>query len=149
MRPAVPFDLIGPDGKLLSTRPRGIVDSGCDFTTFPQEWAERLGIDVRSECITQHGTTAGGSATQHFYVPGVRALFLGKEFAFSAIFAPQCPHVLLGREDFFRYFKSVNFDQAKEELRLVGAVNWAAAARAAKSNVKQLGLEAHAHVQQL
>ncbi len=121
------------------------MDSGCDFTTFPLAWAERLGVDVSTDCIEQEGATAGGSATQYFYVPGVTALFLGKKMLLSATFAPLCPHVLLGREDFFRYFKSINFDQENEKLRLVGAPDWAAAARAARANVKRLGLRAHAH----
>lgn len=64
----------------------------------------------------------------------------------SATFAPLCPHVLLGREDFFRYFKSVNFEQEKEKIHLEGATDWEASARAAQANVKKMGAQAEAHV---
>jgi hypothetical protein len=123
----------------------GIVDSGCDFTTFPIEWAERLGIDTDADCLRQEGETAGGTTVQHLYVPGVNVLFLGKKLLLSATFAPLCPHVLLGREDFFRYFKSVNFDQAKEKLHLEGVTDWGEAAKAAGENIRLMGVRAEAH----
>ncbi|HEV7769323.1 MAG TPA: hypothetical protein VGO66_01550 [Solirubrobacterales bacterium] len=82
-------------------------------------------------------------------MPGVHVLFLGKKLLLSATFAPLCPHVLLGREDFFRYFKSISFDQAKEKLHLEGALEWATAAKAAEENVKRMGIHAEAHAKAL
>lgn len=118
LRPGVSLGLVDVDGNILAARPLGIVDSGCDFTTFPVEWGERLGIDTDSDCLRQEGETAGGTTAQHLYVAGIDVLFLGKRLLLSATFAPLCPHVLLGREDFFRYFKSISFDQSKEKLHL-------------------------------
>lgn len=131
--------MVAIGGNILPTKALGIVDSGCDSTTFPIEWAERLGIDPVADCVPQECSTAGGTITQFAYAPGVHVLFLGKKLLLSATFAPECPHVLLGREDFFMYFKSVNFHQAKQKLTLEAATDWEAAADAARSNVRQIG----------
>jgi hypothetical protein len=131
--------MVGTDGKILPTKALGIVDSGCDSTTFPIEWAERLGIDPAGDCVPQDCSTAGGPIQQFAYAPGVHVLFLGKKLLLSATFAPECPHVLLGREDFFMYFKSVNFEQAREKLILEGAADWKAAVKAATANVQKMG----------
>jgi len=131
--------MIATDGNILPTKALGIVDSGCDSTTFPIEWAERLGIDPNADCVPQECSTAGGPIIQHAYAPGVHVLFLGKKLLLSATFAPECPHVLLGREDFFMYFKSVNFHQAKQKLTFEAAPDWSAAIDAAKANVEEIG----------
>jgi hypothetical protein len=138
--------LIDRNGDILSTKPLGIVDSGCDLTTFPIEWAESFGIDPDEDCVPQDCSTAGGPITQYTYPPGVHVLFLGKKLLLNATFAPECPHVLLGREDFFMYFKSVSFHQSRQKLILEGADDWAKAKAAAEENVRQNGaaLEAHA-----
>lgn len=138
--------MIDGDDNILPTKPLGIVDSGCDSTTFPIEWAERLGIDPAADCVPQRCSTAGGPITQFAYAPGVSVLFLGKKLLLTATFAPECPHILLGREDFFMYFKSVNFHQARQKLVLEGAPDWNAAAKAARENVQAIGahLEAQA-----
>lgn len=72
--------------------------------------------------------------------------FLGKKLLLSATFAPECPHVLLGREDFFMYFKSVSFHQARQKLILEAATDWDTAKQAAEMNVQAIGasLEAQA-----
>lgn len=131
--------MVSTEQKILPTKPLGIVDSGCDSTTFPIEWAERLGISPTSDCVPQECSTAGGTITQFAYAPGVHVLFLGKKLLLSATFAPECPHVLLGREDFFMYFKSVTFQQAKQKLVLEGAPDWKAALDAATKNVREIG----------
>jgi hypothetical protein len=107
-------------------------------TTLPLEWASRLGIDHESECIAFQGGTAGGAADQFLYEPGIFASFLGKKLRLGAIFAPLCPQVLLGREDFFRYFKVVRFAQAKEKMHLDGVDDWNAATRAVEESLLRL-----------
>jgi hypothetical protein len=57
----------------------------------------------------------------------------------SATFAPACPHVLLGREDFFMYFHSVNFNQACQKLTFEAALDWTSASKAAEDNVRAIG----------
>jgi hypothetical protein len=126
----VSLGLIGINGDILSTRPLAIVDSGCDSTTFPLEWAAWLGINHLTDCLEVPCGTAGGSTTQYLYQPGIQALCMGRKFRLAAQFAPHCPHVLLGRIDFFRYFETVSFSQAKERMRLECVEDWAAATEA-------------------
>lgn len=137
--------MVATNGNILPTKPLGIVDSGCDSTTFPIEWAERLGINPTADCVPLDCSTAGGPATQYAYPPGVHVLFLGKKLHLTATFAPECPHVLLGREDFFMYFKSVSFHQSKQKLILEAAPDWKAAVHAATKSVKTIGAEIEAH----
>lgn len=116
----------------------GIIDSGADSTTLPLEWAAPLGIDHESECVAFQGGTAGGAAQQFLYEPGIHASFLGKKLLLGAIFAPLCPQVLLGREDFFRYFETVRFEQASEKMHLDGVADWEVAIRAVEESLVRL-----------
>jgi hypothetical protein len=116
----------------------GIVDSGADSTTLPIEWATWLGIDHESECVPFKGGTAGGEVDQYLYEPGIHATFLGKKLHLGAIFAPACPQVLLGREDFFRYFASVRFDQAQQKMHLDGVPEWDVATRDVEEAIQRL-----------
>jgi hypothetical protein len=103
--------------------------------------AERLGINPIGDCVPQECSTAGGSIIQHAYPAGVHVLFLGKKLHLTATFAPECPHVLLGREDFFMYFQSVRFYETKQKLVLEAAPDWKAAVKAAKQSVRRIGKE--------
>jgi hypothetical protein len=94
----------------------GLADSGCDFSTFPIPWAEDLGIDLAS-CHKTEGNTAGGTVTKYLYQPGVDAITFGKKIHLAAFFSPGLPIALLGREDFFRYFRA-SFDQRAETFDL-------------------------------
>jgi hypothetical protein len=106
----------------MTTRTRALVDSGCDVTSFPSAWAEELGIDL-GECppfagVTDAGKDGGKAAEQpRRWSPGVDALVLGQKIHLEAVFRPGLPIVLLGREDFFSYFK-VSFDQKAKVTRL-------------------------------
>jgi hypothetical protein len=106
----------------MTPRARALVDSGCDVTSFPSAWAEELGIDL-GECPAFAGVTAAGkdgakAAEQpRRWPPGVDALVLGQKIHLQAVFRPGLPIVLLGREDFFSYFK-VAFDQKAKIMRL-------------------------------
>jgi hypothetical protein len=140
--------MVNTEGNILPTKSLGIVDSGCDSTTFPIEWAERLGIDAAADCVPQECSTAGGPITQFAYAPGVYVLFLGKKLHLTATFAPACPHVLLGREDFFMYFKSVNFQQDRQKLVLEAVPDWEAAVKTAEQNVQGIGAAIEAQAQE-
>jgi hypothetical protein len=115
------------------------VDSGADSTTLPLVWAKRLGIDV-ADCIEFKGGTAGGAASQLLYEPGIYATFLGKKLHLGAIFAPLCPQVLLGREDFFQYFDMVRFQQAEEKMHLDGVKDWDGAGKAVGVAIEKLAV---------
>lgn len=117
LKPAVPIALVGPNGN--PTAPQlALVDSGCDYSTFPRAWAEPLGIDFDADCEPIVGNTASGEdRTQRAYVPGIHGLLMGHNIPLAAIFNPMLPVALLGREDFFGFFK-VAFDQRRQRFRL-------------------------------
>lgn len=110
LTPVVPIKFVKLDGTMTPAT-LGVVDSGCDSSTFPAEWARALGIDLHgADCVTQQGSTAGGVIKQHFYKPGLDILFLGRKIHLAAAFNPGLPVILLGRQDFFACFK-ITFDQ--------------------------------------
>ncbi len=113
--PGVPLKLLKPDG---SMRPEtyGLLDSGCDYSSFPVAWAEDLGIDLDA-CDETEGSTAGGDAKRFLYKPGIDAIVFGRKIHLAAFFSPGLPLALLGREDFFRYFRA-SFDQRTESFQL-------------------------------
>ena len=102
------------------------MDSGADCAYFPKEWAPALGIDCDTECVKFKGATAGGASDQYLYEPGLTAKFLGEKIKLGAIFSAGCGAALMGREDFFRYFSKVTFDQEAEVLDLQRAADWEA-----------------------
>jgi hypothetical protein len=120
LAPGISISLVRQDGT-MTPRARALVDSGCDVTSFPSDWAEELGIDL-GECPAFAGVTAAGkddakSARPRRWPPGVEALVLGQKIHLEAVFRPGLPIVLLGREDFFSYFR-VSFDQRAKIMRL-------------------------------
>jgi hypothetical protein len=104
----------------MTPRARALVDSGCDVTSFPDAWAAELGIDLE-ECPAFAGVTAAGkdgpSAQPRRCPGGVDAIVLGQKIHLEAVFRPGLPIILVGREDFFSYFK-VAFDQKAKIMRL-------------------------------
>jgi hypothetical protein len=116
VRPAVSLKLVRPDGTM--TPPTyGLVDSGCDVSTFPTSWAPVLGIDLAKDCDEGVGNTAGGQTKAYHYNPGITALLMGTQVPLVANFNEGLPIILLGREDFFSHFK-VSFDQRRKQFTL-------------------------------
>jgi hypothetical protein len=115
----------------MTSRARALVDTGCDVTSFPSEWAEELGIDL-ADCTPFAGVTAAGkdggdvAAQPRRWAQGVDALVLGQKVHLEAVFRPGLPILLLGREDFLSYFRA-SFDQRAKIMRLE---SYAAAASA-------------------
>jgi hypothetical protein len=117
LKPAIPISLVGPNGKQMAPQ-LGLIDTGCDYSTFPSAWAAQLGIDFDAECHPMEGNTASGKDfSQRFYEPGIHGLYAGHKIPLHAIFNPMIPIALLGREDFMNYFK-VSFDQRARVFRL-------------------------------
>jgi hypothetical protein len=106
----------------MTARARALVDSGCDITSFPTAWATELGIELE-ECPPFAGVTAAGKDGANVAeqprrcAEGVDAIVLGQKIHLEAVFRPGLPIVLLGREDFFDYFK-VSFDHKAKTMRL-------------------------------
>jgi hypothetical protein len=138
LHPAISLKLFHAGGQELPAKVIAIVDSGADCAYFPKEWAPALGIDCDTDCVKFKGATAGGASDQYLYEPGLEAKFLGKKIKLGAIFSAGCGAALMGREDFFRYFNNVTFDQEAEVLDLQSANNWDAAQKSVEGAWKRL-----------
>lgn len=121
LSPQVSIALIRQDGT-MTPRTRALVDSGCDVTSFPKDWASSLGIGW-DDCEPFVGVTAAGKDEEdeahkpRRWANGVDALIMGQKVHLEAVFRPGLPIVLLGREDFFACFK-ITFDQRNVTFRL-------------------------------
>lgn len=107
----------------MTRKVRALIDSGCDATSFPTDWAAELGIDFDA-CTPINGITAAGkdedqdeSLWPRVWEPGVDALFLGQKIHLNAVFRPGLVPVLLGREDFFNHFM-VRIDNPRKRFWL-------------------------------
>lgn len=117
LKPFIDVALVGPNGKQLPQL-RALVDSGCDFSNFPSDWAAPLGIDFDNDCEPIKSNTASGAHnTARIYPAGIHGLVCGHKVKLSAVFSPLLPIALLGREDFMDYFK-VSFDQRQRSFML-------------------------------
>ncbi len=101
--------LITRRGSLL-TPTLAILDSGADSTTMPIEWAAKLDIDIQCDCVERPCGTAGGEASGYVFLGDIEAMVLGERLPLSAIFLAGLDFVLLGRRDFFDWFR-ILFDQ--------------------------------------
>lgn len=120
--PGIPLVLMRQDGTETEEF-RALVDSGCSLTTFPAEMASELGIDYTA-CTPIRGITASGpdhaeneSTWQRYWPPGIDVVFWNRTLHLQAFFRPAEIPILLGRDDFFTYFK-VLFDQRNERFQL-------------------------------
>lgn len=104
------------DGTVLDPI-RAIVDSGADSTTLPTEWASKLGIDLDRDCVLKPCGTAGGETTGYAYPGDVEVIVLGKRLTITPTFNKGLDVVLLGRRDFFFWFR-VTFDQRAKTFTL-------------------------------
>src|SRR5919204_5254116 len=67
LRPGFPIVVHGPGGHMPMY---GLIDSGADDALFPLVIAARLGIDL-AKCRRDSCETAGGTADQYIWEPGV------------------------------------------------------------------------------
>jgi hypothetical protein len=116
LRPALPLALLRLDKSILPATV-GLIDSGADCSTFPSTWASKIGIDLANDCVESPGNTAGGETTNYVYEQGVEAIICGEKRRLMAIFNDGLNVILLGREDFFSYYK-ILFDQHAKTFTL-------------------------------
>lgn len=107
----------------MTPRIRALVDSGCSNTTFPKDLVEELGIDWDA-CTPIQGITATGTDDENdesnwprVWGPGIKAVHAGETLHLSAMFRPDLPLILLGRDDFFAHYK-VGFDHRNQKFSL-------------------------------
>jgi hypothetical protein len=111
--PGVAIALVRQNGT-MTHKVRALIDSGCDTTSFPVDWAAELGIDLGA-CNALSGLTAAGKDSDldeadrpRHWPTGVEIIFMGQKLKVGAIFRPHLVPVLLGR-DFFSHFQ-ITFD---------------------------------------
>lgn len=115
--PGVALNLVRPEGGVCSIGTYGLIDSGADRSVLPVSWARHLGIDLDDDCEEASSRTAGGMATCYEYPAGIEAIILGHKVTLQASFNRDLPWVLLGRDDFFSYFK-VSFEHRAQQFTL-------------------------------
>ncbi len=84
-----------------------------------------MGIDFENDCVEVSGgeSAAGSDADQpvenrpRLYQPGIEVAFRGERLKLAGFFRPNLKVMLLGRDDFFNYFK-VSFDQRRLRFTL-------------------------------
>jgi hypothetical protein len=92
------------------------VDSGADATSFPQDWAAILGIDL-DECQAVKVTTGSGSTYHPEWDRALAITVAGRRVDIERPrFAP-VQVAILGRRDFFMQFK-VEIDERQRMTRL-------------------------------
>jgi hypothetical protein len=102
-----------------------IPDSGADTSCFPEDWADVLGFDLK-DCKERRVITGAGIGCHYESQDPLRATIADLDVDLCACFGPV--HVaLLGRDDFFRYFR-VEFDQQSKitVLRAYSVPPWTA-----------------------
>lgn len=95
---------------------RCLLDSGADRNLFPAEWGESIGINIKKgEKITHFGIGQGNVVAYRHKVKMYVGVY---HFETSADFSYQQSIPLLGREDFFKYFKQITFLEKEKVVEL-------------------------------
>jgi len=56
-----------------------LVDSGADYITFSTDWAERLGIDIHTDCAVAMASVADGRISKRYvYTDGLEIEVAGE-----------------------------------------------------------------------
>ncbi len=93
-----------------------LLDSGADFNLFPAKWGDSVGITVKKgQELTMFGIGGKNIASYRHNV----SLFVNHySFDTTACFSFEQDIPLLGRDDFFKYFTKVIFDQSDLSVTL-------------------------------
>ena len=97
-----------------------IIDSGADSSIFPAEFGEAIGIDIKS-VKPKIGTGSGGKSNIYYHQVDVHFEMENELYKLNcyAGFSWELADIgLLGREDFFRLFEEVTFNQTAETITL-------------------------------
>lgn len=92
-------------------RTPALVDSGADFTTLSDEWANLLGIDLERDCETEHVSVVDERPSLRYsYADGMNIEVAGELMFLPLVkFCKELPMTVLGRRDFFdRYLVLVD-----------------------------------------
>jgi hypothetical protein len=112
----LPVSLSRVDGTVIPVPFNALVDSGADGSMFKLDMMPVFGV-TKADCDEREQKGAGGTSTFYCWKGGtVNASFLGVKMNLILQFS-DTPMVLLGREDFFSYFK-IEFDHAQKHFVL-------------------------------
>jgi|HubBroStandDraft_6_1064221.scaffolds.fasta_scaffold247370_2 hypothetical protein len=80
-----------------------LVDSGADFTTFSDQWAELRGIDLERDCEREEvGVMDERPSWRYSYADGLNIEVAGELMFLPLVkFCKKAPFAALGRKDFF------------------------------------------------
>jgi hypothetical protein len=96
----------------------GLLDSGADDTVFPVSAARAIGLSDLSRCPVVTYSTAGDPVQVYRYT--LQVCVLGRWHTWEIGLNEHLGQTpLLGRTDFFRLFKEVRFDDAREKFFLL------------------------------
>lgn len=117
-RPYIPVYLLGKTKRTESPY-YALLDSGADRVIFPSDLAKEVGItDIKLDGRYEPAVGIGNQAVDIYY-HNLRLQILGssEELKTETGFAENMAFPILGRS-FFKHFKSVVFNEAKEEVEL-------------------------------
>jgi hypothetical protein len=114
LKPAVPM-LVRHPSKDQTYPLSALIDSGADASSFPDEWASALGIDL-DECRAVRVKTASGVTYHPQWSETLEVTIADRTFPVRPRFAP-IQVAVLGRRDFFLQFK-IEIDERARVTRL-------------------------------
>lgn len=118
---ARPFLPVYLHGKTKSARAPffALLDSGADYVLFPSDLAKEVGIDDITTGRYEPIAAITGQNAEVYYHDGLSIQLLGDNRRLPTVigFSDKIILPVLGRS-FFRHFKSVVFNEAKEEVEL-------------------------------
>lgn len=93
-----------------------LLDSGADKNLFPAGWGKTVGINIEKGVKVKHFGIGNKDLTAFRHKI---KLYVGSySFDTSADFSYDQPFPLLGREDFFKYFKQITFQEKDHFVKL-------------------------------
>lgn len=115
LRPALRVVLLDREGA-QATGALALVDTGADYTTLSDEWAELLGIDLEKDCTPMEVSIVDErTSTRYCYTGGLEIELVGEKlFLPTVMFCKGLPIAVLGRRDFFyRYLVLIDHRQKR------------------------------------
>ena len=115
LRPALRVALLDREGSHV-TGALALVDTGADYTTLSDEWAELLGIDIEKDCQPMEVSIVDKrTSIRYCYTEGLTIEVVGEKlFLPTVMFCREPPIAVLGRRDFFyRYLVLIDHRQKR------------------------------------
>ena len=110
LKPLVPVSILGARPLTI----RALVDSGADFSIFDLSVANYIGVRFDPQLQRQFAGIGGMIVANGAWL---EAIVAKRHLRLLAFFAPNLPINLLGRDNFFHYFR-VCFDELNHEFEL-------------------------------